>query len=204
MEAGSAALVGIEQAINGLLSLDPIRRERLAGLHGKRIAIDVREWGITLLFVPDASGKVQLYSGECDEADGWIRGTPFDFAGTALEERKEDQVFKGRIELGGDTRLAQEFSTILSALDPDWEELVAGIAGDAAAHQAGNAMRSLLAWGRRNARILQDDLGEYLTEERRLLPTRFEFDEWREQVETLRDDVERLEARINQLAGKSE
>ena len=65
-------------------------------------------------------------------------------------------------------------------------------------------MRSLLAWGRRNARILQDDLGEYLTEERRLLPTRFEFDEWREQVETLRDDVERLEARINQLAGKSE
>ena len=204
MEAGSVALVGIEQAINGLLSLDPIRRERLAGLHGKRIAIDVREWGITLLFVPDASGKVQLYSGECDEADGWIRGTPFDFAGTALEERKEDQVFKGRIELGGDTRLAQEFSTILSALDPDWEELVAGIAGDAAAHQAGNAMRSLLAWGRRNARILQDDLGEYLTEERRLLPTRFEFDEWREQVETLRDDVERLEARINQLAGKSE
>lgn len=204
MEAGSVALVGIEQAINGLLSLDPIRRERLAGLHGKRIAIDVREWGITLLFVPDASGKVQLYSGECDEADGWIRGTPFDFAGTALEERKEDQVFKGRIELGGDTRLAQEFSTILSALDPDWEELVAGIAGDAAAHQAGNAMRSLLAWGRRNARILQDDLGEYLTEERRLLPTRFEFDEWREQVETLRDDVERLEVRINQLAGKSE
>ena len=65
-------------------------------------------------------------------------------------------------------------------------------------------MRSLLAWGRRNARILQDDLGEYLTEERRLLPTRFEFDEWREQVETLRDDVERLEVRINQLAGKSE
>ena len=65
-------------------------------------------------------------------------------------------------------------------------------------------MRSLVAWSRRNARILQDDLGEYLTEERRLLPTRFEFDEWREEVETLRDDIERLEARINQLAGKQE
>lgn len=204
MEGRSVALLGIEQAINGLLSLDPIRRERLAGLHGKRIALDLREWDLALIFVPDASGRVQLFSGECDEADGWIRGTPFDFAGTALQERKEDQVFKGKIELGGDTRLAQEFSAILSALDPDWEELLAGIAGDASAHQAGNAMRSLLAWSRRNARILQDDLGEYLTEEARLLPTRFEFDEWREQVETLRDDVERLEARINQLAGKQE
>jgi ubiquinone biosynthesis protein UbiJ len=37
-----------------------------------------------------------------------------------------------------------------------------------------------------------------------LLPTRFEFDEWREEVETLRDDIERLEARISQLAGKEE
>ncbi|MGD8678102.1 MAG: SCP2 sterol-binding domain-containing protein [Chromatiales bacterium] len=204
MEARRAALLGIEQAINGLLSLDPIRRERLAGLHGKRIALDLREWDLTLVFVPDAVGRVQLFSGACDEADGWIRGTPFDFVETAMQERKEDQVFKGRIELGGDTRLAQEFSAILSALDPDWEELLAGIAGDASAHQAGNAMRALVAWSRRNVRILQDDLGEYLTEESRLLPTRFEFDEWREQVETLRDDVERLEARINQLAGKSE
>ena len=204
MESASAALLGIEQAINALIALDPIRRERLAGLHGRRIALDVREWNLTLIFVPDASGKVQLFSGDCEEADGWIRGTPFDYAGTAVQERKEDQVFKGRIELGGDTRVAQTFSTILSDLDPDWEELLSGFTGDAAAHQAGNAMRSLVAWGRRNARILQDDLGEYLTEERRLLPTRFEFDEWREEVETLRDDIERLEARINQLPGKQE
>ena len=62
----------------------------------------------------------------------------------------------------------------------------------------------MMAWGRRNARILQDDIGEYLTEESRLLPTRFEFEEWRDEVDTLRDDVERLEARIAQLGGKRE
>ena len=76
MEAGSAALLGMEQAINGLLAIDPIRRERLAALHGKRIAIDLQEWDLTLIFVPDANGELQLFSGERDEADGWIAGTP--------------------------------------------------------------------------------------------------------------------------------
>ncbi|MEJ2310335.1 MAG: SCP2 sterol-binding domain-containing protein [Gammaproteobacteria bacterium] len=204
MEAGSAALLGIEQALNGLLTLDPIRRERLAKLHGKRIALELGDWNLTLVFVPDANGELQLFNGNREDADGWIRSTPLDLIETAMQERKEDQVFRGKVELGGDTRLAQAFSTILSDLDPDWEELLSGIAGDAAAHQTGNAIRSMIAWGKRNTRILQEDLGEYLTEERRLLPTRFEFEEWRDSNERLRDDVERLEARINQLAGKRE
>ena len=204
MEAGSAALLAIEQAINSLLSLDPIRRERLSALHGKRIALDFRDWGFTLICVPDDGGRVQLFSGDCEEADGWIRGTPFDFAEAAVQERKEDQVFRGRIELGGDTHLAQSFSRILSDLDPDWEEMLSGVAGDATAHQLGNAFRAVSRWSRRNSRVLQGDLGEYLTEERRLLPTSFEFDEWREKVETLRDDVDRLAARIDRFSGKQE
>lgn len=204
MEAGSAALLGIEQAINGLLAIDPIRKERLARLHGKRIALDVRDWNITLIFVPDANGDIQLFSGNVDDADGWIRGAPFDFAETAMQERKEDQVFKGKIELGGDTHLAQTFSTILSELDPDWEELLSSLAGDATAHQIGNAFRAMFKWGERNTRVLQADLGEYLTEESRLLPTAFEFEEWREQVENLRDDVERLAARLDRLSGHDE
>lgn len=204
MEAGSAALLVIEQALNGLLAIDPIRRDRLAAMHGKRIAIDLRDWNLTLIFVPDANGDLQLFSGDRDEADGWIAGTPFDFAESAMAERKEDQVFKGKIELGGDTHLAQGFSTILADLDPDWEELLSNMTGDATAHQAGNAVRSMMAWGKRSARILQGNMGEYLTEESRLLPTRFEFEECRDSVESLRDDVERLAARIDLLAGKSE
>ncbi|NCC30261.1 MAG: sterol-binding protein, partial [Gammaproteobacteria bacterium] len=43
------------------------------------------------------------------------------------------------------------------------------------------------------------DLQEYLQEEARLTPTRYEVEAYLTQVDILRDDVERAEARIERL-----
>ena len=198
-EAGGAAVVAVEQLLNAVISLDEVTQQRLAELHGRRIAIEFREWNLTLLFVPDARGRLQLFSDDVAAADATIRATPFDFAETLRMERKEDQVFRGKITLEGDTRLAQRFSDILAMLEIDWEEQLSKLTGDVAAHQLGGMLRGFQRWARRNQRVMRDNLGEYLTEEKQLLPTAFEVAEWRAEVDHLRDDVDRLAARVVRL-----
>ncbi|HBH36280.1 MAG TPA: sterol-binding protein [Gammaproteobacteria bacterium] len=198
-EAGQAAVVTVEQLLNAVISMDEVTQQRLAELHGRRIAIEFREWNLTLLFVPDAQGRLQISTDDVDAADATIRATPFDFAETLRMERKEDQVFKGKITLDGDTRLAQRFSDILAMLEIDWEEQLSKLTGDVAAHQLGGMLRGFQRWARRNQRMMRDNLGEYLTEEKQLLPTAFEVAEWRAEVDRLRDDVDRLAARVVRL-----
>ncbi len=198
-EAGQAAVVAVEQLLNRVISMDEVTQQRLAELHGRRIAIEFKEWNLTLLFVPDAQGRLQLSTDDVAAADATIRATPFDFAETIRMERKEDQVFKGKITLDGDTRLAQRFSDILAMLEIDWEEQLSKLTGDVAAHQLGGMLRGFQRWARRNQRVMRDNLGEYLTEEKQLLPTAFEVAEWRGEVDRLRDDVDRLAARVVRL-----
>ena len=198
-EAGQAAVVAVEQLLNAVISMDEVTQQRLAELHGRRIAIEFKEWNLTLLFVADAQGRLQLSTDDVDAADATIRATPFDFAETMRMERKEDQVFKGKITLDGDTRLAQRFSDILAMLEIDWEEQLSKLTGDVAAHQLGGMLRGFQRWARRNQLVMRDNLGEYLTEEKQLLPTAFEVAEWRGEVDRLRDDVDRLAARVVRL-----
>ena len=47
---------------------------------------------------------------------------------------------------------------------------------------------------------MRQNLSEYLQEESRAVPSRHEVDTFRQQVDTLRDDVARFEARLNWLA----
>jgi ubiquinone biosynthesis protein UbiJ len=71
--------------------------------------------------------------------------------------------------------------------------------GDVAAHEAGEFARRLGAWGRDAAETLGRNLSEYLQEESRALPTRYEADAFRDGVEKLRDDVARMDARLKHL-----
>jgi ubiquinone biosynthesis protein UbiJ len=203
-EAGQAAVVAVEQLLNAVISMDEVTQQRLAELHGRRIAIEFKEWDLTLLFVADAQGRLQLSIDDVDAADATIRATPFDFSETMRMERKEDQVFKGKITLDGDTRLAQRFSDILAGLEIDWEEQLSKLTGDVAAHQLGDMLRGFQRWARRNQHVMRDNLGEYLTEEKQLLPTAFEVAEWRAEVDRLRDDVDRLAARVVRLLSATE
>ena len=64
-------------------------------------------------------------------------------------------------------------------------------------------MRAAGRWGRQSADNLSLDLKEYLQEEARLLPSRYEIEEFLDQADTLRDDVERLAARVERLSRRS-
>jgi len=194
-----AALAVLETGLNRYMALDHEGAARLAPLQGRLICIELKGFGTRIYFIP-AADRLQLFGAYEGEPDCVLRGTPLALARLGLAERKEDNLFAGEVEVEGDTRLAQDFGAFIAGLEVDWEEQLSRLVGDPVAHQVGEGLRSVGSWGRESADTLTQDVKEYLQEEARLLPTDYEVQAFLDQVDTLRDDVERLAARVERLA----
>ena len=81
----------------------------------------------------------------------------------------------------------------------DPAEVAARVVGEGAAHRLVGGLRGLFGWGRRSAATLTLDTAEYLREETRDLARRVDAEEWMDAVDTLREDTDRLEARLRRI-----
>jgi ubiquinone biosynthesis protein UbiJ len=73
--------------------------------------------------------------------------------------------------------------------------------GDIAAHRIAGLVNDLRKWSKSAADNFADDVGEYLQEESRDVLSGAEMEIFYQQVDKLRDDTERLKARIDRLPG---
>ena len=200
MSVPALVLAGLEITLNRYLSLDPETLSRLAGMTGKLIAVELRGVGITLYMAPHGGG-IQLLREFDGSADAVISGTPLALARVGIGEER-GLLFAGEVEIRGDVTLGQRFESVLRELDIDWEEQLSHLVGDAAAHQVGNLVRDALQWGAKSADTFGRDLTEYLQEESRQLPQRDEVNKFLAAVDVLRNDVERLDARVKRLQAR--
>ncbi|HHQ14378.1 MAG TPA: sterol-binding protein [Chromatiales bacterium] len=171
----------------------------LAGeLDGKSLRFRIEPPGIALR-LRLAGGKV-LIDGDRDQpTDAELTGSPLDFNRLLIGDT-EAELRAGTVELRGDTEVADRFRDLLFLARPDFEELLSRLIGDVAAHQLGEGVRQFADWGKRAARSFGRSLTEYLQEERKTLPTRYEVEEFASDVDRFGEDVDRLAARIDRLA----
>ena len=198
MKLPAGAIAGLEAVINRYLRLDPDIGPRLAALSGRCIAIDLRGLDLTLFIFPDEHG-IQLKDHIEGEADTVLRGTPLGMAQLGLGGNTEKTLFSGEVIIDGDVETGQAFKGILDGLDIDWEEQLSRLTGDVIAHQLGNSARLARRVFRHGLATLEEDLGEYLQEELRVLPSRIETENFSADVTRLSMDIDRLAARLKRL-----
>jgi ubiquinone biosynthesis protein UbiJ len=190
----------LESALDLYLKQDPVALQRCADMEGKVIELDVIGLGLSLYFMPGTKGI--LVAGHYEgEADTQLRASPLGFARLSLG-RREDALFKGAVDIQGDTDTGEQFQDILSEVDWDWEEQLSRVTGDVIAHQTGKLARKATLFIKNSRSTLQQDISEYLQEEARLLPAGIEVGYFLEEVDQLRADVDRLSARIDRLFRK--
>lgn len=194
----TAVTASIEVALNRVLQLDEDTLARLAGLQGKVIAIEFRGLDVAIYLIPEAE-KLTVYGRFEGEADTVLRGTPVALMRMGLAKHAGDVLFAGDVEISGDVELGQAFGEIINDLDIDWEEQLSHLTGDLVAHKVGNFLRGALAWGEQTADTLGQDVAEYLQEENEALPNRDEVEYYLSQVDVMRTDVDRIEARVLRL-----
>lgn len=184
----------IERALRRYLQLDPDTLNHMAALTGKVIKVEITEPNISMFLFPDAKG-ISVRS-QCEqEADACIRGSLFIllYASSSSEEAVK---LRNEIELSGDIELAHKFSQILQQRHVDWEEPLSRWIGDTAAHKLGNIVRSANRWRRQASNNLCENVTEYLQEGLSIVPAREEVEDFFSDIYQLRDDVERLAAKL--------
>ena len=183
----------VEAALNGYLKQDEEVRARLEGMAGRVICMELLGTGVSL-FVQVGSDRVRVSSQCVQTPDVTLRGTLPMLMRSAIDPAGDNE-----IELVGDVGLGQRFQQVIADVEPDWEEKLASVVGDVAAHQLGRFVRGAMSWGTDTWRTVEANVGEYLQEESRDLPATAEVRHFQEGVDRLRSDVDRLEARIRRL-----
>lgn len=199
-ELALAATASLEQVVNTWLALDPAALSRFQPCVGKVIAIDVQGTGLTLFCLPTDSGLnfMSQYQGQPDTT---LSGRPF--ALFKLTRGDSTQVMlDGEVTIRGDVEIGQAFKRAMDRLDIDWEEHLSHLTGDVIAHKAGHFAREFGQWWQSNRERLAMDAREYIQDEVQLNPTRREAEGFYQDVAKLRDDIARLNARMDILLKK--
>jgi ubiquinone biosynthesis protein UbiJ len=178
-------------ALNRLLEAEPWARQRLAPFAGEAVELRVP-------YLPAVRFAIVEGGRLAPAAEASLRISLRPGALGALA-RGEDQ-FMREVDIEGNARLAQEVLHLARHLRWDFEEDLARLIGDAPAHAMAQALRGIVSWQADAARRFGENLMEYALEEGRLLAPRAPFAEFSREVARLRDAIERLEKRLEQLA----
>jgi len=182
------ALKAIETAINSYLSLDSDSLPYQQSLVGNVVQVDVSGIGIELYFVFNQH-RVEICTEFGAIADVVIRGAPLSLIAVASGRTG---LMQSGVVIEGDVDTATRFSQLFDRVDIDWEEHVATIAGDNSAHLLGRFKASATDFLSRAQTSIQRNVADYLRDETRYLLHQWELDEFIDDVDDLRDRVDRL------------
>ena len=209
MNVAESALGMLEWAINRALGADPEVREFLEEIEGDRIRIVSEPVPGTLdIAVRGQRVMVSRPDGpegeDAETADVTIRGSLPALARLLSRRDATDDAMPEGVSVSGDLSIARHLRRLARSYRFDWEEVLSRYLGDAGAHEAARGARAAGRWTCGAAGTLSRDLAEYLVEESALVAGTPALVRFCDAVDEVRDDVERLEARIAALSRRRE
>ena len=187
----------IENVLNRGLPRSPRARQLCRELQGHRVGVEVT--GFTRWLVESTGETLQLTRDSATAAEAELAGGPLSLM-ALMGSAPEDVLQRGDVQIRGDAELAQKFRELALLLRPDVEEELSQLVGDVPAHQLGRFVRGAFGWSQKAATTTVRNVAEYLAHEKQHLVPRAEGDQLLKGVDALREDVDRLEARVAVVA----
>ena len=184
-------------AINRALALDPELPAKLAAFSGKVIVLHFTGVDKKLFLLPD-NNTIRVATDYEGAIDVCMSGTPLSMIKMLMRPNVAAMLLKGEVEISGDTRLGNRFKALLRDMDINWQQPLSQYIGDAATQSLETGINRFQQWRRKSLSSFGLSLSEYVQEESRDVVTGAELEIFNRQVDTLRDDVMRFEARLEQ------
>ena len=189
----------LEIALNHALALDADTRAGLAALDGQRVALTLTAPPLALQ-ITVAGGALRVGSVDADtEPDLGVRSSLGGLLRQLPMLRSNHAPPVGKLRIEGDAELARRLQKLAQGFDPDWQLPFVNLFGEVLGVQIAKAVRAALKHAQVAGRNLAETTAEYLTEESRDVVPRAELDAFHDDVDALRDDAERIAAKIARL-----
>jgi ubiquinone biosynthesis accessory factor UbiJ len=197
MPATSAWLASAEAAFNRNIAVSTQAAALTKRLEGASLQVEVD--GITRVRAVCSGGRLALLAGDDTPADAVISGSAPALLQMLRGGGSASAQVKSSVQIRGDAEIANLYRELFAAARPDLEEELSRWVGDLPARHLSQLAKSVRTWARRARRTAGENIAEYLQEEGRDLVTRTEIEEFLGGVDTVRDGVERIEARLKVL-----
>jgi ubiquinone biosynthesis accessory factor UbiJ len=169
-------------------------------LEGTSLQIEIE--ALTPIRAAMFGGRLSLLAGEPAPADALpadavISGSP----PALLQMFKSGRPAASRnpVQIRGDAEIANLYRELFVAARPDLEEELSRLIGDMPARRLAQIAKSVRSWARRARRTAGENIAEYLQEEGRDLITKTELEEFLRGVDSAREAVDRIEARLGRI-----
>jgi len=185
----------IELVLNTALAQDHETKAKLDLFEHRCIAINISDFNKTI----NASvlqQQIHLSIDPDQSADLTISGKALTLAKLGSDP---ESLFSADIDIHGDVQFAKQLRDLLEGFDFDWEAQLAKITGNTLSYPIAHGIRQVSSWARNTHDALQENTAEYLKEEVRILPDKSQINDYMTDIDTLRADSDRLEARIQRL-----
>lgn len=217
------ALGTVETLFNQWIDLDAATRQQLNGLVGKllRVVIDSPQLSVDVWFDHDKIRLNPTALGMAEKKTSIFEQRPYDpvhdplqspeQATTTLHVSNLVELGKlmsaqagatGNIPLQGDMSLLQQLQRILAQAQPDLASRLSPWIGAIPAGQLGNAIQQTRKVFGRMASSVASHGSEAMLEDSQLFVARWQMDQFKNNVRNLRQDIERAQARLQQLQHK--
>jgi ubiquinone biosynthesis accessory factor UbiJ len=207
----------LDRAVARAMTDSPRATELIKRLQGRRLAITVSgtPWttiiestgrSLKALRPEDAAGSAAAGAPSnvpADApADATIIGAPLSLLALAGSDAQA-VIQRGDVQISGNAEIAQQFRELGALLKPDIEAGLARFLGGSGAHLAMRGMRAAAGWTADAAWTSVRNLAEYLSHESRDLVSRPEAEHFLRGVDTVREQLDRIEARLQLMERRS-
>jgi ubiquinone biosynthesis protein UbiJ len=189
----------LEAALNRALALDPDTRDGLRALDGRRLVLRLATPPVALQVTVDGERLRVGPANEGAEPDLSVRATLGGLLAQLPFMRRDDAPAVGTLRIEGDAELARRLQRLAERFDPDWQRPFVAAFGDIAGVQVAQLFASALRGARSAADVMATNAADYVQHEARDVVGRDELGAFFDDIDTVRDDVERLAARVARL-----
>ena len=188
-------LTPITKAVNAYLHLDPESKVRFQTLKGRVIAFEFLPFHFSFQCTFNENG-MQIISNNTETAETVIKGTPLQMVGAALARNERQQFFAEDVLIEGNAELGQELINLFDELEIDWEEYASTIIGDVPAYYTNHYFNKMSNWVKQTKNNFIQNANEYIHEEKTWFPTHEALQDFFTDIDILRLDVDRIEAKL--------
>jgi ubiquinone biosynthesis accessory factor UbiJ len=193
----------LQSAINRVIALDPQTKQRVLKLDRRSIVLRLINPELAMQLDAEQGeirvGKVQ----EEKEADLGIRATISGVFAQLPGLRGELKTSPGQVRIEGDAELARELQQIAEQFDPDIDKGFAETFGAVLGPQIAKHLKKALRDAQVVATRFAQEAVDYAVEEQRDVLGKAELNAFYDDVDQVRDAVERAGARLKRLQERS-
>ncbi|GEM_PF-4168138 len=186
----------LEKIINRALRYDPSALSKLSTIKNQIIEVNCEDWRMRFFILCESDG-LHFEKKISNAATTVVTGTLNNFLHIFIKGADTKTVFEHPIDIQGSTHTVEVLRDIFKNLDMDLEERLSHFLGDALAHQIFYHAKKTKNGVKNAGEKLFEQTKEYIHCESRNVVTKKQAEKFYSDIAKLRDDVERIEAKIN-------